>query len=141
MGLATNAKRDYYEVLSVERGANEQEIKSSYRKLAMQYHPDRNPGNPQAEEKFKEATEAYSVLMNANKRAQYDRFGHHGLNTAGVEGFPFQDLNDIFGDLFGISDIFGTGGSTRHRTPANQGGENRYTLPLEFDAAVFAHEP
>src|SRR5260370_260657 len=137
MGLATNAKRDYYEVLSVERSANEQEIKSSYRKLAMQYHPDRNPGNPQAEEKFKEATEAYSVLMDANKRAQYDRFGHQGLNTGGVEGFPFQDLNDIFGDLFGISDIFGTGGSTRRRTRAQQGSDIRYDLTLEFEEAVF----
>ena len=139
MGLATNAKRDYYEVLSVERSANEQEIKSSYRKLAMQYHPDRNPGNPQAEEKFKEATEAYSVLMDANKRAQYDRFGHQGVNMGGggVEGFPFQDLNDIFGDLFGISDIFGTGGSTRRRTRAQQGSDIRYDLTLEFEEAVF----
>src|SRR5437762_13920082 len=83
MGLATNAKRDYYEVLSVERSASEQEIKSAYRKLAMQYHPDRNPGNPGAEEKFKEATEAYSILMDANKRAQYDRFGHQGVNFGG----------------------------------------------------------
>ena len=139
MGLATNAKRDYYEVLSVERSANEQEIKSSYRKLAMQYHPDRNPGNPQAEEKFKEATEAYSVLMDANKRAQYDRFGHQGVNMGGggVEGFPFQDLNDIFGDLFGISDIFGAGGSTRRRTRAQQGSDIRYDLALEFEEAVF----
>jgi molecular chaperone DnaJ len=139
MGLATNAKRDYYEVLSVERSASEQEIKSSYRKLAMQFHPDRNPGNPQAEEKFKEATEAYSVLMDANKRAQYDRFGHQGVNMSagGVEGFPFQDLNDIFGDLFGISDIFGTGAGTRRRTRAEQGNDLRYDLTLEFEEAVF----
>ncbi|HZR27699.1 MAG TPA: molecular chaperone DnaJ [Terriglobales bacterium] len=140
MGLATNAKRDYYEVLSVERSASEQEIKSSYRKLAMQYHPDRNPGNPQAEEKFKEATEAYSVLMDANKRAQYDRFGHQGVNfgSGGVEGFPFQDLNDIFGDLFGIGDLFGTGaGSGRRRSRAQQGNDVRYDLALEFEEAVF----
>ena len=140
MGLATNAKRDYYEVLSVERTASEQEIKSAYRKLAMQYHPDRNPGNPQAEERFKEATEAYSVLMDANKRAQYDRFGHQGVNfgAGGVEGFPFQDLSDIFGDLFGISDLFGTsGGSARRRSRAQQGNDIRYDLTLEFEEAVF----
>jgi len=140
MGLATNAKRDYYEVLSVERSASEQEIKSAYRKLAMQYHPDRNPGNPGAEEKFKEATEAYSILMDANKRAQYDRFGHQGVNFGGggVEGFPFQDLNDIFGDLFGISDIFGTGaGGSRRRSRAQQGNDIRYDLTLEFEEAVF----
>ena len=139
MGLATNAKRDYYEVLSIERTANEQEIKSAYRRLAMQYHPDRNPGNPHAEEKFKEATEAYSVLMDANKRAQYDRFGHQGVNFgAGVEGFPFQDLHDIFGDLFGISDLFGTGGSNaRRRSRAQQGSDIRYDLTLEFEEAVF----
>jgi molecular chaperone DnaJ len=142
MGLATNAKRDYYEVLSVERTASEQEIKSAYRKLAMQYHPDRNPGNPHAEEKFKEATEAYGVLMDSSKRAQYDRFGHQGVNFggAGAEGFPFQDLHDIFGDLFGIGDIFGVGtgaGGSRRRGRAQQGNDIRYDLTLEFEEAVF----
>lgn len=141
MGLATNAKRDYYEILSVERTASEQEIKSAYRKLAKQCHPDYNPGDPHAEEKFKEATEAYSVLMDANKRAQYDRFGHQGVNmgAGGVEGSPFQDLNDIFGDLFGISDIFGVGGSsgTRRRSRAQQGNDIRYDITLEFEEAIF----
>src|SRR5207249_1206768 len=108
MGLATNAKRDYYEVLGVGRSASEQELKSAYRKLAMQYHPDRNPGNADAEEKFKEASEAYGVLADGDKRARYDRFGHQGVSVSANPfegGFPFQDLSDIFGDLFGISDL------------------------------------
>ena len=100
MALAANAKRDYYEVLGVSRSASDQEIKSAYRKLAMQFHPDRNPGNSEAEMKFKEATEAYSILMDSEKRARYDRFGHQGVGTAGAgfEGFPFQDLHDHLDD-------------------------------------------
>ena len=100
MGLATNAKRDYYEVLGVSRNSSEQEIKSAYRKLALQYHPDRNPGNAEAEEKFKEASEAYGVLADGDKRARYDRFGHQGVSVGANPfegGFPFQDLSDIFG--------------------------------------------
>jgi molecular chaperone DnaJ len=83
MALVNNGKRDYYEVLGVSRNASEQEIKSAYRKLAMQHHPDRNPDDPDAEEKFKEASEAYAVLSDAEKRAAYDRFGHAGLGGAG----------------------------------------------------------
>ena len=108
--MATQAKRDYYEILSVSRTATEQEIKSSYRKLAMQYHPDRNPDDSSAEEKFKECTEAYSVLIDSEKRQRYDQFGHAGVggNGNGFSGFDpsnFQDFGDIFGDIF--SDFFG----------------------------------
>src|SRR5215472_16792222 len=139
MGLATNAKRDYYEVLGVGRSATEQEIKSSYRKLALQFHPDRNPGNSDAEEKFKEASEAYGILADPEKRARYDRFGHAGLGSAGVDfsGFPFQDLHDIFGDLFGIGDLFGVGGSSRRRSRAQEGEDVQQELTLEFEEAVF----
>src|SRR6185437_6349136 len=102
--LPTQVKRDYYEVLGVSRSCTEQELKSAYRKLAMQYHPDRNPGDQAAEEKFKEASEAYSVLSDENKRAQYDRFGHAGVSGAGFSGgfdpSAFQDLSEIFGDIF-----------------------------------------
>src|SRR5947208_6890886 len=86
--LTSNGKRDYYEVLGVARGATDQEIKSAYRKLAMQYHPDRNPNNPEAEEKFKECSEAYAILADGEKRSVYDRFGHAGLGgSAGGGGF------------------------------------------------------
>jgi molecular chaperone DnaJ len=108
-----NGKRDYYDILGVARGASEQEIKSAYRKLALQYHPDRNPGNGEAEEKFKEAAEAYSVLSDAQKRANYDRFGHAGVGSAAGAGFGgfdpnvFADFSDILGDLFGFGDMFG----------------------------------
>src|SRR5213592_1480868 len=103
-------KRDYYEVLGISRSASEQEIKSAYQKLALQYHPDRNPGNDEAEEKFKEAAEAYSVLSDAQKRSQYDRFGHAGIGTASGGGFGgfdpsvFADFSDILGDIFGFGD-------------------------------------
>src|SRR3954449_9205604 len=116
--MATVTKRDYYEVLGVERGADDQTIKSSYRKLALKYHPDRNPGDQEAEERFKEAAEAYSVLSDSQKRATYDRFGHQGLQGAansGVNPDAFSDFSDIFGDFFGINDIFGGGGRRRTR--------------------------
>jgi len=138
--LATNAKRDYYEVLGITREASEQEIKSAYRKLAMQHHPDRNPGDPAAEERFKEASEAYTVLTDAQKRAQYDRFGHAGLSGAGGFGFDtdviFRDFGDIFGDFFGFGDIFGAGGG-RRRSRAQRGADLRADLTLEFEEAVF----
>lgn len=116
----TMTKRDYYEVLSVTRTSTIEEIKRSYRKLAMQYHPDRNPGDAEAEVKFKEAAEAYDVLSDPEKKERYDRYGHAGLNNMGAGGAGFTNLNDIF-DLFG--DIFGgfnTGGSGRTRRAQGQ---------------------
>src|SRR5581483_4445258 len=139
--LASNGKRDYYEVLGVSRTASEQEIKSAYRKMALQYHPDRNPNNPSAEEKFKECTEAYSVLVDAQKRAQYDRFGHAGVSgaAAGGVGFDptiFQDFSDIFSDLFGFGDFF-SGGGGRRRSWEQRGADVREDLKLDFEEAVF----
>ena len=136
--MATQEKRDYYEVLGVTRTASEQEIKSSYRKLAMQFHPDRNPGNPQAEDKFKEASEAYSVLIDSEKRARYDQFGHAGLGNGGFGGFDpstFSDFSDVFGDLF--SDFFGVNVSGGRRTRAQKGEDARADLTLTFEEAAF----
>ena len=121
------AKRDYYDVLGVGRNANKDELKKAYRKLAMQYHPDRNPGNQEAEEKFKEAAEAYEVLSHDDKRANYDRFGHDGLRGGGFSSQGFSDINDIFSHF---SDIFGGGGSIfddffgggTHRSRRRRGG-------------------
>jgi len=120
------------------RTSTEVEIKSAYRKLALQYHPDRNPNNPDAEEKFKECTEAYTVLSDSEKRAAYDRFGHAGVGAGGPAGFDpssFQDLTEVFGDLFGIGDLFG--GSGRRRSRAQRGPDLREDLNLEFEQAVF----
>ncbi len=145
MNLANNGKRDYYEVLGVNRTASEQEIKSAYRKLALQYHPDRNPNNPDAEEHFKECTEAYSVLVDTEKRANYDRFGHAGVSGMGAGGFDptifqdFGDLGDILGSLFGMGDMFGGMGG-RRRSWSQRGGDLRYDLTLEFEDAVFGTE-
>lgn len=137
--MATNTKRDYYEVLGVSRGCTEVELKASYRKLAMQYHPDRNPGNAEAEDKFKEASEAYAVLSDADKRAAYDRFGHAAVNGAGggFGGFEANvDFNEIFGDFFG--DIFGAAaGSGRRRSRAQRGNDLREDITLTFEEAVF----
>lgn len=134
--MATNTKRDYYEVLGVQRTATEVELKTAYRKLAMQFHPDRNPDNPDAEEKFKEASEAYGVLSDAAKRSQYDRFGHAGVN-GGFGGGGFEgnvDLSDIFGDLF--SDFFGGAGGQRRRSRAQRGGDLREDITISFEDAV-----
>jgi len=136
-------KRDYYEVLGVQRSASDQEIKSAYRKLALQYHPDRNPNNPGAEEKFKEASEAYAVLADSEKRGMYDRFGHAGIGSAaGGAGFDaaiFQDFGDIFGEIFGFGDLFGSGrGSRRSRT--QRGADLREDITIEFEEAVFGAE-
>jgi len=133
-------KRDYYEVLGVQREASDQEIKSAYRKLALQFHPDRNPNNPDAEEKFKECSEAYAVLADGDKRAAYDRFGHAGVGggAAGFDSTVFQDFHDIFGDFFGFSDLFGGGG--RRRSRSQRGADLREDVTLEFEEAVFGSE-
>jgi molecular chaperone DnaJ len=128
-------KRDYYEVLGVAREANEQEIKSAYRKLAHQFHPDKNPGNKEAEDRFKEASEAYSVLSDPEKRARYDRFGHGGGGQSPFDGFGFGNattINDIFGDIFG--EMFGAGRRQQART---RGSDLRYHLELSFEEAAF----
>ena len=137
------AKRDYYEVLGVSRGANEAEIKSAYRKLAVRYHPDKNPGDAEAEEKFKEAAEAYSVLSVAEQRARYDRFGHAGVSSgaAGAQGSwgaqGFGGIEDILGDLFGFGDVFGGGGSRGgRRAAAQRGADLRYDLEISLENAA-----
>lgn len=134
------AKRDYYEVLSVARDAHDTVIKTSYRKLAMQYHPDRNPGDHSAEEKFKEAAEAYSVLSDGQKRASYDRFGHQGVGSAsGAGGFDtggMPDLNDILSEMFGFQDPFGRGSQQQRRTRAQRGEDVRYDLELSFEDSM-----
>jgi molecular chaperone DnaJ len=137
-----NGKRDYYEVLGVVRTASEQEIKSAYRKMALQHHPDRNPGNSEAEETFKEAAEAYAVLSDPQKRAQYDRFGHAGVSSGagGFSGFDpnvFSDFSDILGDLFGFGDIFGGGGRRGGGNRAQRGADLRYDLEINFEEAAF----
>jgi molecular chaperone DnaJ len=138
-------KMDYYEVLSVERTATDGEIKAAYRKLAMQYHPDRNPNNPEAEEKFKTCSEAYGVLSDADKRAAYDRFGHAGVGGPGgnpfAGGSPFGaqgDLNDIFGDLFG--EMFNMGGTGRRASRQQRGRDISVSMKLTFEEAVFGVE-
>jgi molecular chaperone DnaJ len=135
------SKADYYEVLGVNREASDQELKSAYRKLAMKHHPDRNPGDRSAEEKFKEASEAYQVLSDPDKRSAYDRFGHAGLGAAGPGGFGgfsgSVDLGDIFGDLFG--EMFNMGGSSR-ASRQQRGDDLRFDLSIEFQDAMFGTE-
>ncbi len=148
MATANVTKVDYYEVLSVSRTASDQELKTAYRKLAMQYHPDRNPGDAAAEEKFKECSEAYQVLTDPEKRAAYDRYGHAAFQGGGAgAGGPFggggfsgnaQDLGDIFGDLFG--EMFNMGGSRQQSSRVQRGRDLRYDLKLEFEEAVFGKE-
>ncbi|HEX3584023.1 MAG TPA: molecular chaperone DnaJ [Thermoanaerobaculia bacterium] len=137
--MATTEKRDYYEVLGLAKGASIDDIKKAYRKLAVKYHPDKNPNDPEAEERFKEAAEAYGVLSDDEKRARYDRYGHAG--TSGMGGFDpnqFADFGDILGDLFGFGDFFGT--SRRRTTRAARGNDLRYDLALEFEEAVFGKD-
>lgn len=136
------AKRDYYEVLGLEKGVDEQAVKKAYRKLAMQYHPDKNPGNKEAEEKFKEINEAYEVLGDANKRARYDQFGHSGVGgngDGGFEGFSGHGgFDDIFGDIF---DMFGGGFSSgRRRNGPQKGADLKYELGITFEEAAFGVE-
>lgn len=136
------AKRDYYEVLGVVKTASQQEIKSAYRKIAVRDHPDKNPGDKEAEERFKEAAEAYAVLSDADKRSRFDRFGHQGVAGTGAGGFDptiFADFSDILGDIFGFGGGFGgrrgggSGGMTR-------GADLRYDLTLTFEEAAFGTE-
>jgi molecular chaperone DnaJ len=133
------SKRDYYEVLGVSRTVTEVEMKSAYRKLALKYHPDRNPGDKTAEEKFKECAEAYAVLADADKRAAYDRFGHAAVGNAGSAGVDptiFADFGDILGglgDIFGFGDILGGG---RRRGGPQRGGDLRYDLEVSFEESA-----
>ena len=135
-------KRDYYEVLGVSRTADGPEIKSAYRKLAVQFHPDRNPNDKQAEASFKEAAEAYAVLSDADKRARYDRFGHGGVSGPGFGGFDpstFGDFADILGDFFGMGfgDLFG---GRRRRSGGEPGADLRYRLRLDLEQAAFGSD-
>ncbi|MDP4172729.1 MAG: molecular chaperone DnaJ [Bacteroidota bacterium] len=138
-------KRDYYEVLGLDRNASKDDIKKAYRKLAMQYHPDRNPDDKNAEEKFKEAAEAYEILSNDEKKARYDRYGHNGLRGGGQDFSGFSNINDIFShfsDIFGggggsiFDDIFGGAGSqqrTRRRGQGSPGSDLKVTLKLTLE--------
>ena len=145
MATANVTKIDYYELLGVTKTASDQEIKTSYRKLAMQFHPDRNPDNPEAEAKFKECSEAYSILSDGEKRAAYDRYGHAafsgggggGANPFQGAGFGGQDVGDIFGDIFG--EMFNMGGN-RRQSRVQRGRDLRYDMSLEFTEAVFGVE-
>ena len=136
------SKADYYEVLGVSRDASDQELKSAYRKLALKYHPDRNPGDHVAEEKFKEASEAYQVLCDADKRAAYDRYGHAGVSGGGPGGFGgfsgAVDLGDIFGDLFG--EMFNMSGGQQRSARQLRGDDLRFDLAIDFEEAVFGTE-
>ncbi len=138
-------KRDYYEILGVSKNASNDELKKAYRKLAIQYHPDKNPGDKEAEEKFKEAAEAYEVLSNSEKRAKYDRFGHNGLR-GGQDFHSYQNVNDIFShfsDIFGggfggssiFDDLFsgGSSGRTRQRSTGTPGSDLKVTLKLTLE--------
>ena len=134
-----STKRDYYEILGVVRTATDQEIKSAYRKLALKHHPDRNPGDKAAEDKFKEAAEAYAVLADTDKRHMYDRFGHAGLGGAATGGFDptvftgFEDILGGLGDIFGIGEMFG---GQRRRGGPQRGADLRYDLEISFDESA-----
>ena len=137
------SKRDYYEILGIARNATDVQIKSAYRKLALQYHPDRNPGDTAAEERFKEAAEAYAVISDTEKRSLYDRFGHAGVSGAGAGGFDpnaFAGFEDIFGnlgDLFGFGDMFG---GRRRRGGPQRGADLRYDLEISFEESFSGTE-
>ncbi|MDY0189121.1 MAG: molecular chaperone DnaJ [Desulfuromonas sp.] len=134
-------KLDYYEVLCISRSASDAEIKKAYRQLAIKYHPDKNPGDKEAEEQFKLLTEAYAVLSDAQKRAAYDQFGHAGVDGSGgysSGGFGGSPFEDIFGDIFG--DIFSGGGGRRGRSRGQRGDDLRYNLEVSFEEAAFGTE-
>jgi molecular chaperone DnaJ len=139
------SKRDYYEILGVSQTATEQEIKSAYRRLAVRFHPDKNPGDAEAEEKFKEAAEAYSVLSDVEQRKRYDRFGHAGVSSGAASGAGwgapgFGGIEDILGDLFGFGDVFGAGGrgggAGARRSVAQRGADLRYDLEISLEDAA-----
>ena len=137
------SKADYYEVLGVSREASDQELKSAYRRMAREHHPDRNPGDHEAEERFKQASEAYQVLSDPDKRAAYNRFGHAGLGGqgSGFGGSPFAggvDIGDLFGDLFG--EMFNVGGSQRRTSRQQRGDDLRFDLTIDFEAVLFGTE-
>ncbi|MEO8504605.1 MAG: molecular chaperone DnaJ [Acidobacteriota bacterium] len=135
--MTTVTKRDYYEVLSVSRDADDKSIKAAYRKLAQKFHPDRNPGDAEAEERFKEAAESYAVLSDGDKRSRYDRFGHQGVEGVGAQGFDpsvFGDFSDILGGIFGFSDLGG-----RNPSGPAPGADLRYDLEITFEEAAFGH--
>ena len=140
-------KRDYYEVLGLQKGASEEEIKKAFRKMAMKYHPDKNPGNKEAEEKFKEVNEAYSVLSDPDKKSKYDRFGHAGVDPNGMGGAGgfggfggaggfggFEDIFDMFGSAFGGG--FG-GGSQRRANQPRKGKDLQKAISITFEEAAF----
>ena len=131
-------KRDYYEILGVQKNASESELKKAYRQKALQYHPDKNQGNKESEEKFKEASEAYEVLKDPEKKNLYDRFGHEGLKGAGIGFSGFEEAFSSFGDIF--EDFFGFGGRSRSRTAAHQGADLRYDMKISFLDAAFGKE-
>ena len=135
-------KRDYYEVLGVAKNAGDSEIKKAYRVLAKKYHPDMNPGDKEAEKKFKEASEAYAILSDPEKRRQYDQFGHAAFEGGGggAGGFDFSgmDFGDIFGDIFG--DFFGGGSSRRSSNGPMKGANVRASVRITFEEAVFGCE-
>src|ERR1700746_3238232 len=138
----SDRKRDYYEVLGVGRTVGEEEIKKAYRRLAIQFHPDRNPGDKQAEEKFKELNEAYQVLSDPERRSKYARFGHAAFQSpqgaGGFGGFDFsQGFEEVFSDIFG--DFFGTGRG-RSRSRSRRGEDLRYDLEVEFEEAARGSE-
>src|SRR5207247_9858203 len=137
--MAVN-KRDYYEVLGVNRSATEQDLKSAYRRLAHQHHPDKNQNDPHAEEKFKEAAEAYAVLSDSEQRKRYDRFGHAGVSSAASAawGAPgFGGFEDILGDLLGFGDVFGAGARAGgRRSASHRGAALRYDLEISIGRAA-----
>ena len=141
-GIVMADKRDYYEVLGIQKGASDSEIKKAYRQVAKKYHPDMNPGDKEAEAKFKEATEAYEVLSDSDKRARYDQYGHAAFDPnsgagGGFGGFDGFDMGDMFGDIFG--DMFG-GRSSRKTNGPMKGANIKSGIRVSFEEAVFGTE-